>query len=158
MNANLIPHNLNKDAFEKAVGQIAESFGLLDDLPPELANTVANTYYGFWSRLTGIGQPRTASDLMAHMKTGPGVIAGYKFASDMVGAVRSTRKNHPERPELFDYMVQVVLDSLKYNIDNAHQKTPLRRAIERKFKKPQEIVDLYISMRPLLLSIQKERQ
>jgi len=51
---------------------------------------------------------------------------------------------------LFNYMVQVALDSLKYKIDNAHQKSPIRCAIERIFKKPDEIPVLYRKMRPLL--------
>jgi hypothetical protein len=68
----------------------------------------------------------------------------------MIQAIRDTRNKHPDRKKLVDYMVQVALDSLKYNIDNAHEKTPIRRSIERRFKKPDEISGLYDRMRPLI--------
>ena len=161
----LVPKDLNAQVFSKAVANIAEDLGSLDDLPAELANTAANVYYTFWMRLIALaplreGAPAPAGTenhpdgilggYMHYIKTNPSIIAGYKFAADMIKAIRGIAEKHPDRKELVDYMVQVALDSLKYNIDNAHQKTPIRRAIERKFKKPDEIPGLYGKMRPLL--------
>lgn len=161
----LIPKDLDSAAFSKAVENIAADLGSLDDLPIEVANTVANVYYAFWKRLLALGPlregaaaPADAKDhpdgilagYMHYIKTNPSVIAGYKFASEMIKTIRSAATKHPDRKVLVDYMGQVFLDSLKYGIDNAHQKTPMRRAIERRFKKPDEIPDLYKKMRPLL--------
>lgn len=170
---DLIPKDLNSSAFSKAAENMAEDLGLLDDLPAELANTAANVYYAFWNRLLTLaplreGTPAPASVenhpngiLAGHMhyiKTNPSIIAGHKFTADMIKAIRSTAKTHPNRKDLVDYMVQVALDSLKYKIANAFQKTPIRRTIERRFKKPDEIPDLYIKMRPLLMvSLQRGR-
>lgn len=163
----LVPKEFDSPAFSKAAQNMAADFGSLDDLPAELANTAANIYYAFWKRLLALAPLRDGTPLpaaikdhpdgilagyMDYIKANPSVIAGHKFAADLIKTIRSTAKKHPDRKELVDYMVQVALDSLKYNIDNAHQKTPIRRAIERKFKTPNEIPALYSKMRPLLMA------
>lgn len=163
---DLVPKELNKNAFSKAVESLLEDFGSLDDLPTELRNTIANIYYRFYvnieymnsggnSKLLESYIPRSISTRDAFMNYtafSAQTIAAFETAKSMIDPIRAARKSQPERKEIFDYMVQVALDSFKYDIDNAHEKTPFRRAIERKFKKPNEIPELYNKMRPLIRS------
>jgi len=166
---DLIPKDLNKNAFSKAVEHLAGNLGSLDDLPSELANTIANIYYRAWEQWIALapmrkGTPAPAAIIFDHpdgalegyrqfTKKSSSLVAGYKHAASMISAIRDTQRKHPDRKDLVHYMVQVALDSLKYDIDNAHQKTPIRRSIERRFKKPEEISDLYERMRPLITAL-----
>ena len=46
----------NEDALEMAEGMIKNELGTLDDLPRELANTIANIYYKFALRFLDLAQ------------------------------------------------------------------------------------------------------
>ena len=61
--------------------------------------------------------------------------------------VQSLRQLRIDEPELFSHAVTTVLDAIKYNIDNAASKTPIHRALERKFKKVYEVPQLLDIMR-----------
>jgi hypothetical protein len=52
----------------------------------------------------------------------------------------------------FEYLRVLLLDTLKYRIKDASEKTPIRRAIERKFCQPNEINGLYEQMARLVRS------
>ncbi|MGF6478044.1 hypothetical protein [Paraburkholderia sp. JPY419] len=43
---------------------------------------------------------------------------------------------------VYNYCLTVTLDTYKYGIENSDKKTPVRRALERKFKTPREIPNL----------------
>jgi len=157
-----IPDDVNQEAFLKAVDNLAADLGLLDDLPPELANTVANVYYNYWERALVLGSMESRAPAPAglrsdaegfldayqqSLKTGPNIIVNYLFTGDFVRNIRELRSKHPEELEIYDYMVQLTLDNLKYDINNANKKSPIRRNLERRFKKPSERAGLYARMR-----------
>lgn len=160
-----IPDDLDQEAFLKAVENLSADLGLLDDLPVDLANTVANVYYHFWAhhlRLAPMksgapgptGMPNNPEDysesMIQLMQRGPATIAHYKFAGDFIKNIRNTRVNHPDSPEIYDYMVQLTLDTFKYRIENANKKSPIRRSLERMFKTPKERAGLYARMREII--------
>lgn len=119
----------------------------------ELASTLANVYYRFYACAehmmrggkTNLLEPylddsRSALDAYKNFsKLDAEATASFEYAKNFV---RSTRGIKNQKPELFSYMVTLTLDILKHNIDNANTKTPIRRAIERRFKTPREIPDL----------------
>jgi hypothetical protein len=71
------------------------------------------------------------------------VMSDYKFAPQLV---RSMRKIRSENPQLFEYVQTHFLDSFKYRIANADNKSGMRRAVERRFRKVDEIPALYQRM------------
>jgi hypothetical protein len=161
-----------KQAFCDAVAHLANDLGSLDDLPPELADTVANVYYAFWNHHQALAPmragkpgPAVASDhpngivtgYLELLQSGASILPAYKHAKGFINSVRVAAKDLPDHRARFEYLVQLVLDVLKYNIDKAGTKTPIRRAVERKFKKVHEIAGLYAKMRPLLESCLRDR-
>jgi len=76
-----------------------------------------------------------------------------KSIGDMIKSLRQTREEAKSNDldAVYDYLVTLMLDIYKYRIENAHKKTPIRRSIERKFKKPEkEIPNLYLKLRKYL--------
>ena len=150
MNANLISQKALREAAEIMHWQL----GVLDDLPVELANTLANIYYrpiAYTEHLSSGGRslfldpyvPESSSMLDAfknNNKFFSEAQSTFECAKDIV---LSARQACSENPELFPYLVTLMLDLFKYNIENAESKTPIRRAIERKFKKVREIPNLF---------------
>jgi hypothetical protein len=147
---------LDLEVLRLAADGLHADFGDLSDLPKELANTLANVYYRFFMlapSATGQTMEERAMDLQREMLRQGDALEGYKklmnsmaateagfrFAKDFIKAVRGARG---KTPDFSRYLIVLTLDILKYDIDNANTKTPLRRAIERKFKKVDEIPDL----------------
>jgi hypothetical protein len=144
---------VDQDVLRQAAEALQADLGDLSDLPVELASTVANVYYRFYAcaehMLRGgktnlldpyLDDSRNALDAYkAFSKLHTEATASFEYAKNFVQSARGIKK---QKPELFSYMVTLTLDILKYNIDNANTKTPIRRAIERKFKAPREISDL----------------
>ena len=150
----------DKEALEMAEGYIKSQLGTLNDLPRELANTIANVYYKFaldflemsdnskreyfvpksMNRKTGdLGE--LLKDFMANQaKISSDVEAAPKF----VKGLRETDKY--KQPKLYKYSVEFILDCLKYNIEKPQNKSGARRTIERKFKTVNEIPNLIDSM------------
>lgn len=132
--------------------------GDLDDLPIELVNTLANIYYRFFAyqeHMSSGGRSRfldpyipQSSDMLDAFKNynkfHAEALSTIKYAKEIIQSVRQVRA---EKPELFPYFVTLTLDMFKYNIENSGSKTPIRRAIERKFKKVYEIPNLVEIMR-----------
>jgi len=58
----------------------------------------------------------------------------------MIKALRQIDKR--TRPELYDYSVEFCLDIFKYKITDAGKKTGIRRMLERKLKRVNEIDNL----------------
>ena len=146
-------------ALEKATNAIFADFGMLDDMPQELRNTLANIYYKFFALNRNLRDP---GEVLGYDNTDftsiyKGLIQGsttvlteYKFAKGMIDSLREARKRDSG---IYDYLVIHTLDILKYRIPNAHEKTPIRRAIERKFRKHREVNGLYDRMEPILKQI-----
>ena len=141
---------ISQSALASAYEGINHDLGDLGDLPRELATTVANVYYRFFlfsenpTMPTGPGfQPAASGSFIEsyqkYMEGSATILSTFQFAKDLIKAARETRK---QNARMFSYLVVLTLDVLKYNIENANEKTPIRRAIERKFKKVDEISNL----------------
>ncbi len=149
---------ISQNALREAAEAMHMDLGDLNDLPSELANTFANIYYRFFayqehmfsgsrSQLLNPYMPQSSNMLDAYKNLNEfqaQTLSTFKLAKDIVQSIRQVRM---ERPELFLYVVTQTLDIYKYNIENTGSKSPIRRAIERKFKKVYEIPNLFGIMR-----------
>lgn len=152
--------DIDTTALEQAANSLFQDLGRLDDLPQELRNTLANVYYRFFalrlnlrdpSKVLGYENSDFISTYKGLMQGSTFALADFQCAKGMIEGMRETRKHNPD---IYDYMVVLTLDVFKYRIPNAQDKTPIRRAIERKFKKPNEIAGLYERMEPLLKNME----
>ena len=82
-------------------------------------------------------------DIKAFIEDTASVLSSYKYAQEFVGGLRKIDRR--KQPVLYDFTVEFILDILKYQIDRAHEKSGLRRMIERSFRrnKVREIPNLY---------------
>jgi hypothetical protein len=160
-----------QEVLEMCEKAIRKNLGDLDDLPYELANTVANVYYKYFDHAVDV-MKRAANNpgrIPKEMKRETDMLEGLTsfventaiFESDFeavpnfIEGLREIDKH--EQPNLYQYTVDFILDCLKYDITvdfildclkydikDAHKKTGLRRMIERKIKKRkvQEIPNL----------------
>jgi hypothetical protein len=134
--------------------EIQENLGGLEDLPRELANTVANIYYNFFE---------LSKDMMGKKATNPNgwlptmirndldrggdwansledfsayfarVKSDFEAINEMIHCLRGI--DETKTPRMWQYTYDFILDCMKYNLKNAHKKNAMRRAIERKIKK-----------------------
>ncbi len=135
-------------ALRQAADNLLMSLGHLDDLGPELADTVANVYYRY-ALATGTANDLTLAFALgtfvdgADLRAEIGVImAQQEYVDDMVSAVRRARHD----PDLLERMKLLTLDTLKFRIANAATKSAVRRSLERRFAKTREIAGLYERM------------
>ena len=137
----------NHTAIKMAETMIKADLITLNDLPRELANTIANVHYKFalgFLELDHMRQSesvhRSFDDFKASITANVESVSDTGMACDMVRSLREMDKI--KDPNLYQYSVEFILDLLKYKIDNAEHKTGIRRIIERKFKIPDEIPNL----------------
>lgn len=131
---------------------IRKDLGSLDDIPYELANTIANVYYRYFNHAFDI-MNRAANNpnwIPKQVKREPDLIKGFQsFAEDTARftsdyevaskAIQGLREiDKIRQPNNYQFMVDFILDCLKYDIKDAHKKIGLRRMIERKFSKASE--------------------
>jgi hypothetical protein len=125
-----------QDVLRMCEKAIQKDIGNLDDLPHELANTVANVYYKYFDQ---------AFDVMKRASNNPGWIPkemkretdlfeglssflenSARFKSDFEAAPKFIEElreiNKHEQPNLYQFTVEFILDCLKYDIKNAHKK------------------------------------
>lgn len=138
---------VKKEVLRLAENAIREQLGTLDDIPYELANTVANIYYSFCALASEVkDKPKEGWILTAIKKTGnlkhdladfiddyARIEADIRSAPKFIEGLRAIDKS--TQPNLYQYTVDFILDSLKYNIPNVIKKTGIRRKIERVFRK-----------------------
>lgn len=74
------------------------------------------------------------------------VLSDYKIAPKLAEAMRGARN---QNAMIFEYLQQHFVDTFKYRIPDADNKSPIRRGLERPFRKVEEISDLYKQMRSL---------
>ena len=126
-----------QDVLEMCEKAIRKDLGNIDDLPYELANTVANVYYNLFDQ---------AFDVMKRASNNPGWIPKeMKRETDMFEGLKSFLENTArfksnfkavpkfiknlrkidkhEQPNLYQFSVDFILDHLKYDIKDAHKKT-----------------------------------
>lgn len=133
---------------EATENAIRSHLGSLDDLPKELANTVANIYYRYFE---------FGMDMMARSEDNPGwlprqvhqdgllegtqrfihdsakFMADVETIPDQINNLRQISRT--TQPNLYGALVDLLLDCYKYEIPDAHKKIGLRRMIERKLRK-----------------------
>jgi hypothetical protein len=137
-----------KEILEITERAIQGDLGSLDDIPYELANTIANVYYKYFlqqadmmKRATNPGwipeEMKRETNMKAAMDSfiekWEKLQTDFDAASEFIKSLRGIDKR--EKPNLYQYSVNFILDCLKYDIKNAQGKTGLRRTIERKLKK-----------------------
>ena len=135
---------IDETVLEEAADDLHHDHGSLMDLPEELRNTIASVYYEVhWTR-----RHEGAMPLVAHLRPQKGRgelldaamkqfilrMAQYQHLSTYVEMVREADKE--TQPNLYAMLTKVVIDALKWNIDNAIQKSAFRRSLERLTKKP----------------------
>lgn len=149
---------ISQHALRQAAEAIRMNLGDLSDLPLELANTYANIYYRAFAYEQHMRCGGRSRFLEPYMPESSNIFDVYtdnvKFQAETLAAfehaqavVQSLRQLRIDEPELFSHAVTTVLDAIKYKIDNAGSKTPIRRALERKFKKVYEVPQLLDIMR-----------
>lgn len=147
-----------KEVLEICEKAIHMDLGPLDDLPHELANTVANVYYRYFNHTVDMmkqaannpgwipKQVKRETDMLAgltsFMEDTARFMSDLKTVSKFIKALREIDKHREPNP--YQLAVEFILDCLKYDIKDAHKKTGLRRMIERKFRnaRVQEIPNL----------------
>jgi len=134
---------VDQDILDRCRDAIRRNLGSLDDIPPELADTVANVYYRFYARAAAMRTPESTGELKSFISDHAAVLSSHKYVKQYVDGLR--RMDKRAKPALYDYTVTFILDCLKYQIDRADEKTGLRRMIERQFRrhKVKEIPNLY---------------
>jgi hypothetical protein len=144
---------LNTEALNQAKQVIKQQFGDLFDLPEDVRNTIANTYYEFclistehnkFSNPQSIalansfeeGLKKYSSDI-AHIKS------AAKFMPEIIAEIREIRKKGEQNN--YKFLLQVFQDNFKYRIPNALNKSSLRLSLERPFYvgKAKEIQNLW---------------
>jgi hypothetical protein len=149
---------ISQHALRNAAEAIRMNLGDLSDLPLELANTYANIYYrafAYEEHMRCGGRSRFLEPYISESNNIFNVHTdNVKFQAETVAAlehakavVQSLRQLRIDEPELFSHAVTTVLDVIKFNIENAESKTPIRRSLERKFKKVYEVPQLIDMMR-----------
>lgn len=148
----------NPTAIKFAEDLIKAQIGSLDDLPIELANTIANVFYKMslqflemselkerngsipMSIKNEIGTKSFQELLQDYLISNAQIKTDFEAASDFIKSLREIDKI--EKPDIYQYFVEFILDCLKYNIESPAYKTEENRMLERKFKKVDEIPNL----------------
>jgi hypothetical protein len=137
-----------QDIIELCTIAISEDLGKLDDLPYELANTVANVYYKYFDSTFDIAKEKQepgwipksvkrekdmSAGLSSYIEDSARIMTDFDAAKDFVKNLRGIDKH--KQPRLYKYWADFILDCLKYDIEGAQNKSAFRRMIERKFRK-----------------------
>jgi hypothetical protein len=143
---------VDERALREAAQDIFASLGPLNDLGAELSNTVANIYYRFHVMSQNMANPgtlgvRPSKDMPSNFfnitVTMGTVMNEYKFIAKIIESLREARS---QDPSIGDFLITHALDEFKYHIKSAHEKSLIRRSIERPFCKVDEIAGLYERM------------
>jgi len=116
-------------------GALKSDFGFMGDLPLDLANTVANIYFRYFQQGVDSAPPITLEELVIRQKE-------YEAIQHFIAEFRSLRQKGEVSQFHMDILKDVLLDTFKYRILDAGSKMPIRRMMERKFRKTQDIPDL----------------
>ncbi len=135
-----------KEVLDMCEEAIRDQLGTLEDLPYELANTVANVYYRFFalgleaikrgphSLPTSVRRETSlAKGAATYIEDTTRSITDVESVPATIKGLREIDKH--QQPNLYQYSVDFALDCLKYDIKNVHLKPGLWRMVERKIKK-----------------------
>ena len=109
---------------------IQNELGSLDDISYELANTVANIYYRFYCWVDS-GPPHIPnSELFDSISKFAREMTEHQEIWKIISQIRAVRKEgvHAEWVQILE---EFALSVLKYKIDNAVNKSPVRLKFER---------------------------
>ena len=149
---------LSDNVLRDATHSLHTHLGSLMDLPEELRNTIASVYYEVHWLRRGEGTVPPVNHLLprkdpqkqldAAMKQAILRTDQYRIIATLVEGIREANKD--TQPNLYGTLVQLALDTLKWNIKNSFKKSELRRSLEKIGKKPvPEIPGVYKRMRQL---------
>ena len=135
------PTVIDTDVLRQCRALIALKCGGLDDFPKELANTFANIYYAYLELLKeaehgdlasyGMNLRRDVFDSLKEFSYRATFVLGH--IQNIPAYVDGLRQIRHQDPELYRFLTELYLDILKYRIERAHEKSPVRRKIERLF-------------------------
>lgn len=139
---------INQEALIMAMQLIKNEIITLDDIPKQLANTIANIYYKYAVIYIEAAEAKGQPPKSIFRESGGYVDKIYKYVeycnrvqSDLEAAPRyvkilrdAKKENSPE----YDGLLNFVLDTLKYNIENAIHKPEIVRKLQRPFQKVDE--------------------
>lgn len=146
-----------KQALVKATeNKIKAELGSLRDLPEELVNTMANIYYRYCWLFMRIDGPDQGS-LLEKIAKSENLARTYRTtmqqAADIVLAyengiklIEKLREAVPKKKSEYKLQIDLILDRLKYGMENPEHKTMLGRKVYRKFHKPDEVNNLFTLM------------
>jgi hypothetical protein len=135
---------IRKDIMKICKQAICKDFGSLNDLPHELANTVANIFYKYLSLSFETSQAVDTPNSIptsAHRVQGIGtwlislftdqqdIRLDFDLVPDLINSVRMCDRD--KQPDVYKRMVDFSLFILKYHIKDALNKSYLRLRIER---------------------------
>jgi len=115
---------------------ILSDLGKLDDIPYELANTVANTYYRFFASAKA---PPPSFDSIEQSEAATAAVwrasLDFELAPQMVRDLRKI-KSRGAHPTVVNAAAQIALSHLKYRIENVEEKSLARLKIYAFLKRP----------------------
>jgi hypothetical protein len=140
---------MGADVLRSASALLESRFGNLDDLPDELADTVANYCYR-WALLEN--DPGIRRRLVRHLPAGTdpeqrlrdhdaALASAIERFPSMLKALRDLRRTDGDA--VFSRSCELFVDRFKYRIPDAEQKSRIRRAVERRLRRSEEIGGLY---------------
>lgn len=118
--------------------EIERDLGTLDDLPHDLANTIANYYYKSFEIASGVAESKVFQNkdlrqgLTSYVYEAETIINFIKIIPELIKSLRKIDRH--KLPRAYSYLVNYYLDLLKYNIPNASKKSHIRRQFERFFR------------------------
>jgi hypothetical protein len=142
--------SVDERALHEAAQELFTTLGSLNDLGAELSNTVANVYYRFHLMAQdsdGVPGVKSDDDMSADFLDAMGAISKtYVQHNDIGDMIKSLREARAQNASIGELQITHALDEFKYNIKNADKKSLIRRSIERRLCKVDEIAGLYDRM------------
>ena len=110
---------------------VLSDLGKLDDIPYELANTVANVYYRFFAAVKASDEPfksiEQSSSATAELRR---ATVDFEFAPKMVQELRRIR-SRGAHSSVVNAAAEFFLSQLKYRIKDAPEKSLVMLKVER---------------------------
>ena len=129
----------HEKAFLATHSALKANFGNMDDLPYEFANMVANVYFRLFELSFESALPVSAEE--SGMRQ-----AAYESMPKLVHEIRELYGKKQVPQWVIDHLITTLIDTFKYRIQNAENKMPIRRMIERKFRRDPDFPDLIRSL------------
>jgi hypothetical protein len=119
--------------FTVTYSKLEADFGLMGDLPHEVANVVANVYLRYFE------QGLASATAIPHDEFNTRV----NEYQNMVKVVAEFRKfSKSQTADHIEILADFIVDVYKFRMPGALTKMPIRRMIERKFRKSRDIPNL----------------